>query len=118
MIMPAERDGAGRPHRPHLDHTNAREARRRLERERMLRVRQIAAVERTSRYATDELMLTLLSTTRRSLEEVDAALRRMEEGTYGMCEECGTAIPARRLGILPQTAFCSPCRRRLPHADS
>lgn len=63
-------------------------------------------------------MLALLSTTRRGLEEVDAALRRMEEGTYGTCEECGAAIPARRLGILPQTPFCAPCRRRPPHADS
>jgi DnaK suppressor protein len=109
MTMPARRDDTQGPHR---DRTNAWQARRRLENERRLRAGQLAAIEGTPRYAADELMLALLSTTRRTVEEVDAALRRMDEGTYGMCQGCGTPIPAWRLGVLPQTPFCSPCRRQ------
>jgi RNA polymerase-binding transcription factor DksA len=109
MITPAGRDNTGRPD---PERTNAREARRRLENERTLRAGQLAAIEKAPRYATDELMLALLSTTRRTVEEVDAALRRMDEGTYGLCQGCGATIPARRLGILPQTRFCAPCQRQ------
>jgi RNA polymerase-binding transcription factor DksA len=109
MTPPVGRDDMGRPR---LKHTNVREARRRLENERSLRSGQLAAIEKLPRYATDELMLALLSTTRRAVEEVDAALRRMDEGTYGMCQGCGAPIPAWRLGVLPQTRFCAPCQRQ------
>jgi RNA polymerase-binding transcription factor DksA len=40
------------------------------------------------------------------LEEVDAALARLEDGTYGRCEECGTEIADERLEVLPATRFC------------
>lgn len=104
--------GRGTMGGPHLERTGARAARRRLENERTARAGQIAAIEKTSRYAADELMLALLNTTRTTLEEIDAALRRVDAGTYGMCQGCAAPIPARRLGILPQTRFCAPCQRR------
>jgi RNA polymerase-binding transcription factor DksA len=105
-------EGPANVGRPYFEPTNAREARRRLENERTLRAGQLTAIEKTPRYATDELMLALLSTTRRTVEEVDAALRRVDEGTYGMCQGCRAPIAARRLGILPQTRFCAPCQRQ------
>lgn len=37
------------------------------------------------------------------------ALRRMSEGTYGICEECGRAIPLGHLRVLPEARFCVPC---------
>lgn len=40
------------------------------------------------------------------LAEVDAALERLAAGEYGTCVVCGTAIPAERLELLPQTRFC------------
>lgn len=44
------------------------------------------------------------------LSQVVAALRRMEDGTYGSCEDCGEAIDERRLRALPATPFCTACQ--------
>jgi RNA polymerase-binding transcription factor DksA len=41
--------------------------------------------------------------------EVDAALGRIESGTYGACERCGKSIPAARLTALPYTRYCAAC---------
>ena len=40
------------------------------------------------------------------IEEVDAALRRLEEGTYGVCEMGGEQIPDARLEAQPATRYC------------
>jgi RNA polymerase-binding transcription factor DksA len=42
-------------------------------------------------------------------EEVIDALRRLDEGQYGICEGCGRSIPEERLEILPFTAVCVDC---------
>ncbi|HZN47988.1 MAG TPA: TraR/DksA family transcriptional regulator [Ramlibacter sp.] len=44
------------------------------------------------------------------LSQVVAALRRVEDGTYGSCEDCGEAIDERRLRALPATPFCTACQ--------
>jgi RNA polymerase-binding transcription factor DksA len=43
------------------------------------------------------------------LEQVEAALARIENQTYGRCQSCGIGIPAARLEALPYTAFCVDC---------
>jgi RNA polymerase-binding transcription factor DksA len=48
----------------------------------------------------------LASELRESLDEVDAALLRVEAGTYGTCEVCGKPIGAARLEAMPATRFC------------
>ena len=45
------------------------------------------------------------------LEEVEAALERIEAGTFGNCELCGREIPKVRLDALPQAATCIECAR-------
>ena len=40
------------------------------------------------------------------LDDLDRALRKLDEGTYGTCEACGKEIPAERLEIMPGTRFC------------
>jgi len=40
------------------------------------------------------------------LADVEAALQRLEQGTYGTCEACGRPISAERLDALPATRFC------------
>ncbi|KKO53362.1 TraR/DksA C4-type zinc finger protein [Paenibacillus sp. DMB20] len=40
------------------------------------------------------------------LDQISAALDRMEKGTYGTCAECGSEIPYKRLEALPYTAYC------------
>lgn len=41
--------------------------------------------------------------------EVEAALGRVESGTYGTCERCAKSIPVARLDALPYTRYCTPC---------
>lgn len=45
------------------------------------------------------------------LEKVDAALKRLTDGSYGYCEMCGQQIPSERLEALPDTATCVVCQR-------
>jgi DnaK suppressor protein len=54
----------------------------------------------------------LLAATRRSVEQVTGALRRIAEGGYGQCEGCAGAIPAERLQVLPHARFCVPCQQK------
>jgi DnaK suppressor protein len=42
--------------------------------------------------------------------EVDAALERLENGSYGICERCTEPIPFERLEALPMTRLCTPCQ--------
>lgn len=49
---------------------------------------------------------------RRRLAEVDAAVRRWEDGTYGECLGCGRPIPPARLEARPAAATCVPCAVR------
>ena len=46
------------------------------------------------------------------LREIENALDRLEEGTYGICEDCGAAIKLARLKVLPFTTYCVQCRER------
>ena len=43
------------------------------------------------------------------LSEVEAALERLEEGEFGVCQGCGEHIPQRRLEALPWARYCVPC---------
>lgn len=43
------------------------------------------------------------------LEQVEEALSRLEQGTYGHCQSCGCEIPEARLEALPYTAQCVNC---------
>jgi DnaK suppressor protein len=47
-----------------------------------------------------------------SMREIDAALRRMNEGTYGACESCGQPIGDDRLDARPVARLCVTCKRR------
>jgi RNA polymerase-binding transcription factor len=48
----------------------------------------------------------------RELADVDAAIARVEQGTYGICAGCGTAIPAGRLEARPIATRCIGCMAR------
>ena len=51
----------------------------------------------------------LVRQTREHLDEVDAALARVADGTYGRCETCGQPIPAARLEARPVARRCVTC---------
>ena len=44
-----------------------------------------------------------------TLERVTRALEKLDEGTYGVCDSCGTAIPGARLEAMPDSVLCITC---------
>ena len=63
-----------------------------------------------------EIDATVLRTEEFLLGEVRAASQRLEAGTFGTCESCGTAILPERLEVLPYTRHCTACAAT--HDDS
>jgi len=61
----------------------------------------------------EETLAALDHDERRRLADVEAALRRLALGRFGVCEACGGAVPAARLRALPWTRRCVGCARRL-----
>src|SRR5690606_12210352 len=51
----------------------------------------------------------LLDETKAVLAQIDAAERRLDDGSYGICETCGRQIGAERLEALPATPTCIDC---------
>ena len=47
------------------------------------------------------------------LREVETALARIEDGTYGICAACGKEIPSERLDAVPYATLCVEDKRRL-----
>lgn len=56
--------------------------------------------------------LALRERSRTELERVEAALRRLDDGTYGICESCGNPIAPERLEAIPWAATCIDCARK------
>jgi DnaK suppressor protein len=49
---------------------------------------------------------------REELTRMDEALDRLEDGTYGLCAECGLEIDEGRLKVMPFAVFCVPCQKK------
>ena len=56
-----------------------------------------------------EFTLRLLATKDRTLDQIEQALERMEDGFYGVCQEGGSRIPKTRLDAVPYTTSCVKC---------
>jgi DnaK suppressor protein len=87
-----------------------------LEEQRRFRIEQITRLD----YAPNDRPLTdadrqvvsaILEAAQIALRDIDAALRRMDEGTYGRCIACGAQQRLERLEVLPQVALCMECQR-------
>jgi len=59
----------------------------------------------------DDLDLALLQMRGETLARIDAALRRLEAGTYGVCGDCNQPIASERLRALPFASRCLPCEQ-------
>ena len=57
-----------------------------------------------------EFSLGIASNEREILYELDDALKRIEEGTYGICEDCKTMIAKKRLVAVPYARLCVKCQ--------
>ena len=60
-----------------------------------------------------QVLLSLNENERIRLQEVDESLDRMENRTYGICEECGELIGLKRLEVRPVAKYCVPCKTKL-----
>ncbi len=54
---------------------------------------------------------------RKLIPKIKEALERIEEGTYGICEECGEEISEERLIARPVTTLCIKCKTRQEHEE-
>jgi len=59
----------------------------------------------------EELSSQLAELEARELNQVERALLRLKQGTYGLCEACSTKIPVSRLNVLPYSTLCIKCQR-------
>ncbi|MEM9410498.1 MAG: TraR/DksA family transcriptional regulator [Planctomycetota bacterium] len=48
-----------------------------------------------------------------TLAQIESALERIEDGTYGFCTECGSKIPKMRLNAIPYTPYCVKCAAKI-----
>lgn len=65
---------------------------------------------------TQEFNYSLSENDRNQLAQIDAALERMEDGDYGLCEECGEAISDNRLKAIPWAILCIDCQEKKEEA--
>ncbi len=56
-----------------------------------------------------ELTLSLMGSEKDALDQIDAAIERIDDGTYGQCGTCGVKIPKPRLHAIPYAAQCVRC---------
>jgi DnaK suppressor protein len=59
-----------------------------------------------------EFTLSLMENEGAALEKIEASLERIDDGTYGTCEECGVKIPKSRLNAIPYATLCVKCASR------
>lgn len=71
------------------------------------------ACERVVLAAQRELAVVTLDRHSRLLREVKAAMARIEDGSYGVCESCEEAITPRRLDAVPWARYCVQCQDSL-----
>lgn len=65
--------------------------------------------DRASEGFEDELDMGLMAIEAAQLEDIEAAIRRIDDGSYGLCANCGKAIPRKRLEVLPFARRCLAC---------
>jgi RNA polymerase-binding transcription factor DksA len=67
--------------------------------------------DRASERQGDEVLEALGNADLDELRRIDAALKRIEDGSYGICPKCGDAISDERLLAVPSAALCRNCAK-------
>jgi DnaK suppressor protein len=62
---------------------------------------------------SEEIASQLAELEARELSQIERALARMKQGTYGLCEFCQGKIPVARLNALPYSTTCVNCQREM-----
>jgi RNA polymerase-binding transcription factor len=72
--------------------------------------RTAAEAEQFADEVHDDIGITLVQMHSETLSKVDTAIRRLEQGVYGQCADCGNAIAPERLRALPFAVRCLSCQ--------
>jgi len=74
------------------------------------------SVDHMADFGTDnydqEFNLSLVESGEFTISEINEAIKRIEEGTFGICEDCDCKIPKARLEAIPYTRFCVACQAK------
>lgn len=70
-------------------------------------------VDRANNSYNRELMFSLSDAERTQLLAVEAALERLDDGSYGTCANCGDPIPQPRLEAVPWARYCVSCQEKV-----
>ena len=77
--------------------------------------------ESPAEQATDnsdqELSLGRLESRTRELREIDDALERIRDKSFGICEECAKPVPEARLEAIPYARLCAVCQRKVEESS-
>jgi len=74
-------------------------------------------LDSVSEERTRELDMILTDREKQKLKQIDDALDRIEEDTYGLCEECGVKIPRARLKVVPFAKYCVECKEAIEREE-
>jgi DnaK suppressor protein len=59
-----------------------------------------------------------LSAQKDTLNKIDEALRKIDDGTYGLCEDCGSEISKERLRVIPFAVLCVECKEQRERSEA
>jgi len=74
--------------------------------------------DRASAESDRAFILRIRDRERRLIRKIQAAIQRLEDGTYGICEECGEEISIPRLKARPVTRLCISCKNKQEEGES
>jgi DnaK suppressor protein len=63
-----------------------------------------------TRSVEKEMLFELTDSEKQTLDMIEAALRKMEKGSFGACESCQRGIPRMRLQVMPWARYCINCQ--------
>jgi len=61
---------------------------------------------------SEDIKFQKLSRHKMNLNKIDETLRKLSQGTYGICEDCGAKISEARLKIMPYALYCVECMEK------
>lgn len=67
-------------------------------------------IDDASRSIDKEILFELSGNAHNTIEQIEAALRKMDKGIYGRCEYCRQPIPKKRIKALPFARYCVNCQ--------
>lgn len=71
--------------------------------------------EQATQSENDDVLAALDDEAQRMIMQIDAALSRIDKGSYDICQNCGEPIPHKRLEAIPFTSLCINCAEKASH---